>query len=82
LSKKEAAKYLSLSIRTLDTRIHEIPHFRIGKKRLFKKSELNEWMEHYREMPQKVDLGSIVDNAIRQVLGEEEYSKRRQKKRK
>jgi excisionase family DNA binding protein len=80
LSKKETAKYLALSIRTLDTRLHEIPHFRIGKKRLFKKSELDEWMEHYRERPQNLDLRALLDDAVRQALGEKEYSKRRRRK--
>jgi excisionase family DNA binding protein len=77
LSKREAATYLALSIRTLDTRLHEIPHFRVGKKRLFKKSELDEWMEHYRERPQKLDLRGLLDEAVRQALGDEEYVKRR-----
>jgi len=78
LSKKRAAKYLALSIRTLDTRVQVILHFREGKKRLFKKSELDEWMEHYREMPQKLDLRVLLDNAVRQVFSEEEYAKRQQ----
>ena len=80
LSKKEAAKYLALSIRTLDTRLHEIPHFRVGKKRLFKKSELDEWMEHYRERSQKIDLRALLDDSVRQALGEEEHSKRRRRR--
>jgi excisionase family DNA binding protein len=80
LSKKEAAKYLALSIRTLDSRLHEIPHFRVGKKRLFKKSELDEWIEHYRERPQKIDLRALLDDSVRQALGEEEYAKRHRRK--
>jgi excisionase family DNA binding protein len=81
LPKKDAAKYLALSIRTLDKQIHEIPHFRVGAKILFKKSELDRWMERYRESPQKLDLDSIVEDAVRQVLGGEEYAKRRHRKR-
>jgi excisionase family DNA binding protein len=56
LSKKEAAKYLALSVRTLDKRLREIPHFRVGKKILFRNSGLHKWLEHYKEMPQKLDL--------------------------
>jgi excisionase family DNA binding protein len=77
LSKKEAAKYLALSIRTLDTRLHEIPHFRVGKKRLFKKSELDEWMEHYREVLRELDLHALLDEAIRQARDKQEYAKSR-----
>jgi excisionase family DNA binding protein len=80
LSKKDASKYLSLSIRTMDSRTQEIPHFRVGKKMLFKKSELDKWMERYRESPQKMDLNSIVEDAARQVLEEKEYAKRRHRK--
>jgi len=82
LSKKDAAKYLALSVRTIDSRIDEIPHFRVGAKVLFKKSELDNWMEHYREIPREHDLGTIVDNATRQVLGEKEFAERRPRKRK
>jgi hypothetical protein len=35
-------------------------------------------MEHYREMPQKLDLGVLLDNAVRQVFSEEECAKRQQ----
>jgi excisionase family DNA binding protein len=80
LSKKEAAKHLALSIRTLDKWLHAIPHFRVGKKALFKKSELDKWMEHYRERPQNIDLRALLDESVRQALGEEEYSKRRRRR--
>ena len=46
LDKREAAAYTSLSIRNLEARLDEIPHFRVGKKILFKKSELDRWMEN------------------------------------
>jgi excisionase family DNA binding protein len=81
LSKKDASKYLALSVRTMDSWIYEIPHYRVGKKMLFKKSELDKWMERYRESPQKINLNSIVEDAVRQVLGEKEYAKRRHRKR-
>jgi len=81
LSKRDATKCLALSVRTLDKWIHEIPHFRIGKKALFKKSELDKWMEHHRKVPQELDLDAIMESALRHVLGEEEYAKRRRRKR-
>jgi excisionase family DNA binding protein len=73
LSKKDASKYLALSVRTMDARINEIPHFRVGTKMLFKKSELDKWMEHCRESPKKMDLNSIVEEAKGHVSGEDEY---------
>ena len=45
---KEAAQYLPLSYRTIWEHRKEIPHFRYGKKIIFKKSELDQWMEQWR----------------------------------
>ena len=45
LGKRAAVAYLSLSARTLQGRLDEIPHFRVGRKILFRKSELDAWME-------------------------------------
>jgi excisionase family DNA binding protein len=81
LSKKDATKYLALSVRTLEKMLPEIPHFRVGKKVLFKKSELEKWMEQHRDRPQELDLDAIMESALRHVLGEEEYAKRRRRKR-
>ena len=81
LSKKEAVKYLALSERTISKRLPEIPHFRVGSKVLFLKSELDQWMEHYRESTRELDLDRIVEDALRTVLGEEEYAKRRHRRR-
>ena len=63
LDKKEAAAYTSLSTRNLEARLSEIPHYRVGKKILFKKSELDHWMETYREGTTQ-NLDRIADEAI------------------
>jgi len=67
LDKQEAAKYTSLCVRTLEARLSEIPHFRVGNKILFKKSELDHWMESYREGTQNLDR--IADEAIESIKG-------------
>ncbi len=64
LDKKEAASYTSLSTRNLEARLSEIPHFRVGKKILFKKSELDHWMESHREGGSH-DLDKIADDAVK-----------------
>ena len=48
MDRKEAAKYLSLSPRTIRAHLAEIPHFCYGKKIIFRKSELDQWMENFR----------------------------------
>ncbi len=52
---KEAAKYLRLSTKTLRIHLSEIPHFNSGKKNIFRKSELDQWMETFRVRDQDLD---------------------------
>ncbi len=67
LGKKEAAAYTSLSIRNLEARLPEIPHYRVGGKILFKKSELDRWLSQFREGgTQSLDL--IVNETL-EALG-------------
>ena len=50
LDLRETSKYLSLSVRMIRDLLPEIPHFRLGfRKLLFRKSELDGWMLQYRE---------------------------------
>jgi excisionase family DNA binding protein len=69
MSKAEAAGYLGLSISNVEKKLESIPHFRVGTKILFKKSELDKWMERHREATQNMDLDRIADEAIQAVLG-------------
>jgi excisionase family DNA binding protein len=69
LSKRAASEYLGISIRTLEARLKEIPHFRLGSKTLFKKSELDSWMERHRENPEAIDLERLADEVVMEVLG-------------
>ncbi len=55
LDLKEAAEYLPLSERTIRKHLNEIPHFRCGKKIIFKKSEIDRWMEGFRAGDQDLD---------------------------
>ena len=68
LDKKAAAAYTSLSTRNLEARLNEIPHFRVGKKILFKKSELDLWMEQFREGGAQ-NLERIADEALESIGG-------------
>ncbi len=52
---KEAAQYLPLSKRTIWGHRNEIPHFRYGNKLIFRKSELDRWMETFRVQDQDLD---------------------------
>ena len=55
LDLKGAAEYLPLSERTIRQHISEIPHFRYGKKIIFRRSELDRWMESFRVRDQDLD---------------------------
>jgi len=72
MDKRTAAEYTSLSVRNLEARLPEIPHFRVGNKILFKKSELDHWMETHREGTQNLDrsaLDRIADEAVESIKG-------------
>ena len=60
LDLKEAAEYLPLSERTVRQHLNEIPHFRYGKKIIFKKSELDQWMETFRVQDQDLDVAMKI----------------------
>ena len=55
LDLKEAAEYLPLSERTIRQHLNEIPHFRYGKKIIFRRSELDQWMESFRVRDKDLD---------------------------
>jgi len=52
---KEATEYLPLSERTIRQHLKTIPHFRCGRKIIFRKSELDRWMETFRVRDQDLD---------------------------
>ncbi len=68
MDKREAATYTSLSTRTLEGRLGEIPHFRVGRKVLFKKSELDHWLEQFREGGAQ-NLERIAEEALESIRG-------------
>ena len=70
LSVRAAAEYLGLSARSLQRLRSEIPHYRPGGKILFKRSDLDRWMELYRQEPiTQKDLKTLVDAVVRKVRG-------------
>ena len=69
MSKSEAADYLGLSVSNIEKQLGGIPHFRVGAKVLFRKSELDRWMEAHREASRDLDLNRLADEAVRAVLG-------------
>jgi hypothetical protein len=75
MGKAEAAQYLGVSIRTLEAR-KDIPRFQLqgecgkGGKVLFRKSELDRWMETNRVTGnEQQDLARLADEALAAVLG-------------
>ena len=55
LDLKQASEYLPLSARTIREHLKTIPHFRCGRKIIFRKSELDQWMETFRVRDQDLD---------------------------
>jgi len=69
MPKAEAAGYLGISVSNIEKQLGSMPHFRVGAKVLFRKSELDRWMEKHREAEADLDLDRITDEALRAVLG-------------
>ena len=68
LSLAQASEYLGISTRTLRDRLDEIPHRRLGTRLLlFKKSELDTWLEQYREGG-KDELDELVNETLAKVI--------------
>jgi excisionase family DNA binding protein len=65
-SKKDASTYLSLSPRTLDNLVArgDLPAFKITRKLLFRKRDLDALVERYRVR----SLDDVVDEVLREVL--------------
>ena len=68
LNLAQASEYLSISQRTIRGLLDEIPHYRVGSKMLlFKKSELDAWLDQYREGG-KDDLNELVNETLAKVV--------------
>jgi excisionase family DNA binding protein len=68
LNLTEASGYLGFSKRGIRDRLDEIPHRRLGTRLLlFKKSELDTWLEQYREGG-KDELDELVNETLAKVI--------------
>ena len=67
MPKREAARYCGVSVRTLESWAG-LPKYRPSGKTLFKKSELDRFMESHRELPTGVDLERLADEAVKAVM--------------
>ena len=65
LTKAQATVYTSLSARSLDyaRERQEIPFYKKGKRVLFKRADLDAWMERHR-------AGADLEKIVSEVLGE------------
>jgi len=68
LNLAQTSEYLSISQRSIRDRLDEIPHRRVGTRiLLFKKSELDTWLEQYREGG-KDELDELVNETLEKVI--------------
>jgi len=69
LSKTELAKYLSISTRSIENHLPEIPHYRLLDSMLrFRKTEIDKWAEQYREGGSH-NLDLIVNETLESLKG-------------
>jgi len=70
----EAALYLGRSTRWIHYKLRSLsppPSYKCGKARLFRKSELDRWLEQFREVaaPEDIDLAKLVDQTLAELSG-------------
>ena len=71
LGVRKAASYLSVSERFLRGQLGKLKHYKWGRKILFKRDELDDWMEGFRVRPagdQRDGLDQIADDIARGIL--------------
>ncbi len=68
LGKAEAAKYLGVSVRTVEGWMDRLPRYKPNGKVLFKKSELDQFMRLHLEQPNEVDVERLADDAVAAVM--------------
>ena len=65
----QTLEYLPLSERNIRERLAEIPHYRVGTKLLFKRSELDLWMQGHRE--EELDITAIAEQALEKIRSDD-----------
>ncbi len=70
LNKRQASQNLSISISFLEKLMAEeaLPFYRVKKKVLFRKHEIDQWIEQYWAQGESQDLKELADDAYRTVL--------------
>ncbi len=67
----QTLEYLPLSERNIRKRLREIPHYRVGKRLLFKKSELDVWIQGYREEAEELDIRALAEQALEKIRSDD-----------
>lgn len=67
LDKAEAARHCGVSVRTLES-WSGLPKYKPSGKCLYKLSELNAYIERFREQQTDVDVEAIVNSALETVM--------------
>ena len=68
MRKRGAADYMGLSRRKLDQLLPRMPHYRVDRMILLRKSEIDGWMAMNKVNPQE-DLDAIVDDVLGRLKG-------------
>ena len=67
---KELAGAIHKSVRWIGGHLDEIPHIRLGAKLLFRPSEIDKWLDQYREVEEYDPIVSKVEQRFRRHLKE------------
>lgn len=64
MTKTGLSSYLSISPRTIENLMDEIPYYKLGRRVLFRKSEIDQWMQRHHQAPDISELRAIADEAV------------------
>ncbi|MDA2933953.1 helix-turn-helix domain-containing protein [Acidobacteria bacterium AH-259-D05] len=64
MTKRDLSRYLSVSLRTIENLMVEIPHYKLGRRVLFRKNEIDQWMMQYHQAPNISELKELANEAM------------------
>ena len=70
MGKRESAHYLGMGEKKFRAQSKSMPKYKVGGTWVFKRSELDEWMEQYRVQPTAEDVSDLVDGVLAEVGAE------------
>ena len=67
LTKKQVASRIQSSVSYVEKHLGEISHFKIGRRLLFDKDEIDAWIESHRVTKNQDDMKELIEEVVRKI---------------